>query len=62
MALFLFVIAGTMFWLQRAAREPSQGVPVGAIPEAATRSQAQFAQIAMIIEAVLLGYSMSRKR
>ena len=59
---FLFVIAGTMFWLQRAAREPARAVPVGAIPEAATRSQAQFAQIAMIIEAVLLGYSMSRKR
>jgi len=28
----------------------------------AARSSAQFAQLAMIVEAVLLGYSMSRKR
>ncbi|MEA2979543.1 MAG: hypothetical protein QOF09_1366 [Alphaproteobacteria bacterium] len=59
---FLAVIIGTMFWLQRSAREPARTVPVGAIPDAATRSQAQFAQIAMIIEAVMLGYSMSRRR
>jgi hypothetical protein len=59
---FLLVIAITMIWLQRPAREPVGAVPVGATPETATRSQAQFAQIAMIIEAVLLGYSMSRRR
>jgi chromate transport protein ChrA len=59
---FLFVIIGTMFWLQRSAREPARAVPVGATAEATTRSQAQFAQIAMIIEAVMLGYSMSRRR
>ena len=59
---FLLVIAITMIWLQRPAREPGRAVPVGASAEAATRSQAQFAQIAMIIEAVLLGYSMSRRR
>jgi hypothetical protein len=63
---FLLVIVITMLWLQRpagAAREPAgKRVPVGAAAEAATRSQAQFAQIAMIIEAVMLGYSMSRKR
>jgi chromate transport protein ChrA len=59
---FLFVIIGTMFWLQRSAREPARSVPVGATAEATTRSQAQFAQIAMIIEAVMLGYSMSRRR
>jgi len=59
---FLLVIVITMLWLQRPAPEPARAVPVGATAEAATRSQAQFAQIAMIIEAVMLGYSMSRKR
>jgi hypothetical protein len=61
-SVFLLVIAITMIWLQRPALEPVRAVPVGATAEAATRSQAQFAQIAMIIEAVMLGYSMSRKR
>ena len=61
-SVFLLVIVITMLWLQRPAREPVRRVPVGAAAEATTRSQAQFAQIAMIIEAVLLGYSMSRKR
>jgi hypothetical protein len=63
---FLLVIVITMLWLQRpagVAREPaSKRMPVGAAAEATRRSQAQFAQIAMIIEAVMLGYSMSRKR
>ena len=59
---FLLVIVITMFWLHRPAREPVRAVPVGATAEAAARGQAQFAQIAMIIEAVMLGYSMSRKR
>ena len=59
---FVAVIVVTMIWLQRPAREPARSVPVGAAAEAATRSQAQFAQIAMIIEAVMLGYSMSRRR
>ena len=58
---FLGVIVVTMFWIQRPAREPVRRVPVGATAEA-TPQQAQFAQIAMIIEAVMLGYSMSRKR
>ena len=59
---FVLVIVITMLWLQRPAREPARAVPVGATAEAATRSQTQFAQIAMIIEAVMLGYSMSRRR
>jgi len=59
---FLLVIVITILWLQRPAREPVPAVPVGARAEAATRSQTQFAQIAMIIEAVMLGYSMSRRR
>jgi hypothetical protein len=36
-------------------------VPAKAGAEA-TQRQAQFAQLAMIIEAVMLGYSMSRRR
>jgi chromate transport protein ChrA len=60
-AVFLLVIVVTMVWL-RSAREPARSVPVGATAEAAARNQAQFAQIAMIIEAVMLGYSMSRRR
>ena len=59
---FLLVIVGTMIWLQRAIREPARAMPVGATAEAATQRQMQFAQLAMIIEAVMLGYSMSRKR
>ena len=51
-----------MFRLQRPAREQARAVPVGASAEATTQRQAQFAQIAMIIEAVMLGYAMSRKR
>jgi threonine/homoserine/homoserine lactone efflux protein len=59
---FILIIVATMIWLQRSAREPARNVPVGAAAEAATRGQAQFAQIAMIIEAVMLGYSMSKRR
>jgi hypothetical protein len=59
---FILVIAATMIWLQREAREPTRSVPVGAAAEAGARSPAQFAQIAMIIEAVMLGYSMSKRR
>jgi hypothetical protein len=59
---FLLVIVITMLWLQRLAREPVRAVPVGASADAAMRRQTQFAQIAMIIEAVMLGYSMSRRR
>ena len=58
---FLLVIVATMFWLQRPARQSARAVPVGAIGDT-TQRQTQFAQIAMIIEAVLLGYSMSRRR
>jgi len=59
---FLLVIVITMLWLQRLARQSARAVPVGASADAALRSQVQFAQIAMIIEAVMLGYSMSRRR
>lgn len=61
-AVFLLVILVTMFRLQRPAREQARAVPVGASADATAHRQAQFAQIAMIIEAVMLGYAMSRKR
>jgi hypothetical protein len=59
---FVLVIAATMFWVQRPARQSPRPVPVSAAAEATARSQTQFAQIAMIIEAVMLGYQMSRRR
>ena len=59
---FLLVILVTMFRLQRPAPEPARAVPVGAAADPAPQRSAQFAQIAMIIEAVMLGYSMSRRR
>jgi hypothetical protein len=60
---FLAVILVTLFWLQRSGRphQPARAVPAGAATEA-VQHQAQFAQIAMIIEALMLGYSMSRRR
>jgi hypothetical protein len=61
-SVFVVIIAATIIWLQRSTRAPARSVPVGAAAEAATRSQAQFAQIAMIIEAVMLGYTMTRRR
>ena len=60
--IFLLVIVTTMFWLQRPVPQRAQPGPVSAAAEAATQRHAQFAQIAMIIEAVMLGYSMSRRR
>jgi hypothetical protein len=59
---FLLVILVTMYRLQRPAPEPARAVPVGAAADPAPQRSAQFAQIAMIIEAVMLGYSMSRRR
>ena len=61
---FLLVIVGTMVWLQRPARQAAaqRAVPVGAASTDGNQRTAQFAQIAMIIEAVMLGYSMSRRR
>ena len=59
---FFAVIAVTLIWLQRPQHpgKPVQAVPVSATTD--TQRQAQFAQLAMIIEAVMLGYSMSRRR
>jgi hypothetical protein len=59
-AVFLMVIIVTMIWLQRPVAAP-RAVPSSASAEIPQR-QAQIAQLAMIIEAVMLGYSMSRRR
>ena len=58
-AFFVMVFVMTMIWLQRPA--PAPRVPSNASAEIPQR-QAQIAQLAMIIEALMLGYSMSRRR
>ncbi|HWV42152.1 hypothetical protein [Pseudorhodoplanes sp.] len=58
---FLVITGGIVLWMQRSGRQPAQPLALGAAAETAQR-QAQFAQIAMIIEAVMLGYSLSRRR
>jgi O-antigen ligase len=67
---FLLVIVGTMIWLQAESPQQPRAMPIGAAsvgaaatanPDA-TQRQMLFAQLAMIIEAVALGYSLSRKR
>jgi len=64
-AFFLVMIVGTLLWLQRparqAARSAERAAPIGASAEMQQR-QIQFAQITMIVEALMLGYSMSRRR
>jgi hypothetical protein len=62
-AVYLMVIIVTMIWLQRRARPAPapRATPAGAGAEI-PQQQAQIAQIAMIIEAMMLGYSMSRRR
>jgi hypothetical protein len=65
---FVLIVAATMLWLQYVKSHPrvTQGAPFAALNAQAdvssTQRQMQFAQLAMIIEAVLLGYSMSRRR
>jgi hypothetical protein len=63
---FVLVILSTLLWLQLARSRPRQSAAAAA-PQALgaqdnPQRQAQFAQIAMIVEAVLLGYSLSRRR
>jgi hypothetical protein len=58
---FALVIASIVVWLYRArAARPNMTSMMNAHAEI-PRRQAQFAQIAMIVEAVLLGYSLSRR-
>lgn len=65
-AVFVLVVLSTILWLQRGRRIRQPLVaPVAAAAAAAPteqlQRQAQFAQLAMIVEAVLLGYSLSRR-
>jgi threonine/homoserine/homoserine lactone efflux protein len=65
---YLLVVAGVLLWMH----QPNAGHPAApphvvssgaeTIPESLLQRQAQFAQIAMLVEAVALGYSLSRKR
>jgi hypothetical protein len=61
---YLLIIAVTMSWLQLAnGRKPQPAVtPLHVSSNAETlQRQAQFAQVAMIIEALMLGFSLSRR-
>jgi O-antigen ligase len=69
--IYLAIIVGTMIWLRNTAPRPAARVTatptataaLGVSSDAtANPRQMQFAQLAMIIEAVALGYSLSRKR
>ena len=67
--LYLLIVAGVLLWLhQPATVRPATAQPFGAQPFSTTadagtaQRQAQFAQIAMLVEAVMLGFSLSRRR
>jgi hypothetical protein len=53
------VVTATVFWLTR-ARRTNGGGPLGLL-QAPAMGDIKFAQLAMIVEAILLGYSLSRK-
>jgi hypothetical protein len=61
---YLLIIVLTMLWLQLAkGRKPQPAVaPLNVSSNAETaQRQAQFAQVAMIVEALMLGFSLSRR-
>jgi type VI protein secretion system component VasK len=58
---FVLVIATTMLWLQYAGPRRPASAAMPFLQADAPQRQAQFAQIAMIIEAVMLGYTLSRR-
>jgi hypothetical protein len=59
---FVLVVLFTMLWLQRARiRRPLIAPLTAAAPAEQVQRHAQFAQLAMIVEAVLLGYALSRR-
>jgi hypothetical protein len=62
-AVFAVAVVAIMLglWLSRQPATATAQMPFHAQAQAAQRS-AQFAQLAMIVEAVLLGYSMARRR
>jgi len=63
---YAVVIAGTLLWLNRTAQPasaaPQRVMPAGAVGVEAMQRQMQTQQLTMIIEAVMLGYSLSRRR
>lgn len=58
---FVLVIVSSIVWLQfaNARRKTTTAAPFGLADP--THRQAQFSQIAMIVEAVMLGYALSRR-
>jgi hypothetical protein len=60
---FAIVVLGIVFalWLSSQPAAAAPQMPLQAQAQTAQRT-AQFAQLAMIVEAVLLGYSMARRR
>ncbi len=57
---FVLIAASAVVWVKVANNRRRQPAP-SALRAADTKRGAQFAQIAMIVEAVLLGYSLSRR-
>ena len=58
---FVLIALLALLWLRLLRPRPAAATPLfGASAEPSQRS-AQFAQIAMIVEAVMLGYSLSRR-
>jgi hypothetical protein len=64
-AFFALMVVAAVVWMQLArSRAQAAAAPplrAGAAGPESLQRQAQFAQIAMIIEAVMLGYSLSRR-
>jgi threonine/homoserine/homoserine lactone efflux protein len=59
---FVLVILATLLWLQIASsRQQATAPTLLGMQAGGSQRQVQFAQIAMIVEAVLLGYSLSRR-
>ena len=58
---FVLVIVSSVVWLQFANSHHKATAPMPFGTSEPTRRQAQFAQIAMIVEAMMLGYALSRR-
>ncbi|MGH6739989.1 MAG: hypothetical protein ACREDY_13335 [Bradyrhizobium sp.] len=61
---FVLVMAAALLWQQfaRPRAKPAKAAPMAFGAQDNPQRQTQFAQIAMIVEAVMLGYSLSRRR
>jgi len=62
--IYMLVMLGALLWLQRLKAKQKIGSAPWHVSSDTTQAhrQAQFAQIAMIVEALMLGYSLSRRR